>query len=63
MKAIVMTAPGNPEVLQLQQLPEPELTKPTDVLILLKAAGINPIDTKLRARGTFYPKDTHYSGL
>jgi len=58
MKAIVMTAPGEPEVLQLQELPEPELTKPTDVLILLKAAGINPIDTKLRARGTFYPKDT-----
>ncbi|ELR99695.1 Zn-dependent oxidoreductase, NADPH:quinone reductase [Gloeocapsa sp. PCC 73106] len=56
MKAIVMIAPGAPEVLQLQELPEPTLQQPTDVLIQLKAAGVNPIDTKIRARGTFYPE-------
>jgi NADPH2:quinone reductase len=57
MKAIVMTAAGVPEVLQLQEIPEPEITNPTEILIQLKAAGINPIDTKIRSRGTFYPQD------
>jgi NADPH2:quinone reductase len=54
MQAIVMTAPGNPDVLALQDVPQPKLDKPTDILVKLKAAGINPIDTKLRRRGTFY---------
>ncbi len=58
MKAIVMTQAGNPEVLQLQEIPQPKIKNPTDVLIQLKAAGINPIDTKLRARGTFYPDES-----
>jgi NADPH2:quinone reductase len=55
MKAIVMTAAGNPEVLQLQDLPKPHIATPTQVLVKLKAAGVNPIDTKLRQRGTFFP--------
>jgi NADPH2:quinone reductase len=50
-----MTAPGAPEVLQLQQVPNPAPPSDTELLIRLKAAGINPIDTKLRQRGTFYP--------
>ncbi len=50
-----MTAPGAPEVLQLQEIPEPTLEKDTEILVRLHAAGINPIDTKLRQRGTFYP--------
>ncbi len=54
MKAVIMTTPGNPEVLQLQDVPEPEITQPTEILVRLEAAGINPIDTKLRQRGTFY---------
>ncbi|MGK7873970.1 MAG: zinc-dependent alcohol dehydrogenase family protein [Xenococcaceae cyanobacterium] len=57
MKAIVMTAPGNPDVLELQDVPEPKIEKPTEILVQLKAAGVNPIDTKLRRRGTFYPDD------
>ena len=55
MKAVLMTAPGAPEVLQLQQVPNPSSPGDTELLIRLKAAGINPIDTKLRQRGTFYP--------
>lgn len=55
MKAIVMTAPGNPEVLQLQELQLPTSLGDKELLIKLRAAGINPIDTKLRKRGTFYP--------
>ncbi|MEC4983395.1 MAG: zinc-dependent alcohol dehydrogenase family protein [Oscillatoria sp. PMC 1068.18] len=56
MKAIAMTTPGNPDVLQLQEMPTPQIQKPTEILVKLKAAGINPIDTKIRSRGTFYPE-------
>jgi NADPH:quinone reductase len=54
MKAVLMTAAGNPEVLQLQEVPKPS-PQSTEILVKLKAAGINPIDSKLRKRGTFYP--------
>ena len=50
-----MTAAGSPEVLQMQDVAPPRIQQDTDVLIRLKAAGVNPIDTKLRQRGTFYP--------
>ncbi|BAI88819.1 zinc-dependent alcohol dehydrogenase family protein [Arthrospira platensis] len=55
MKAIVMSKVGKPEVLQLQEVPDPQIKTATQVLVRLKAAGVNPIDTKLRSRGTFYP--------
>lgn len=55
MKAIVMTRTGGPEVLDLRELPRPEIRQPNQVLVHLKAAGINPIDTKLRRNGSFYP--------
>ncbi len=56
MKAIVMTAAGNPDVLELQNVAEPKIEQPNQLLVQLKAAGVNPIDTKLRRRGTFYPQ-------
>lgn len=55
MKAVVMTAAGEPEVLQVQDIPQPNIEKDTEILVRLKAAGVNPIDTKVRKRGTFYP--------
>lgn len=55
MKAIVMKAPGGPEVLELRDLPEPELTRDTDMLVRVKAAGVNPVDTKMRANPGAYP--------
>ncbi|CAD5929831.1 2-methylene-furan-3-one reductase [Planktothrix tepida] len=55
MKAIIMTEVGEPNVLQLQDVPDPKIQSETEILVRLKAAGINPIDTKLRSRGTFYP--------
>ncbi|NJO43848.1 MAG: zinc-dependent alcohol dehydrogenase family protein [Cyanobacteria bacterium RU_5_0] len=55
MKAVLMTAVGNPEVLQVHEVPIPTIQQDTELLIRLKAAGVNPIDTKLRQRGTFYP--------
>jgi len=56
MRAIAMTTNGTPNVLQPQDVISPKLNAPQDILIRLHAAGINPIDTKLRHRGTFYPE-------
>lgn len=55
MKAILMTAAGDPQVLQLAEVPEPTIQSPSEIMVRVKAAGINPIDTKLRSRGTFAP--------
>jgi NADPH:quinone reductase len=55
MKAVILTSPGAPEQLQLVHVADPIVQQPTEMLVQLKAAGVNPIDTKLRQRGTFYP--------
>jgi NADPH:quinone reductase-like Zn-dependent oxidoreductase len=52
MRAILMTAVGGPDVLKLSAVPEPQITGEHDVLVRLQAAGINPVDYKLRASGT-----------
>ncbi len=56
MKAVVMTAVGGPETLKLRDLPEPGITTPTGIKVRIRAAGINPIDTKVRSRGLFQGK-------
>ena len=58
MKAITMTAPGGVEQLQLDEVPMPEITAPHQVLVEIHAAGVNPIDTKLRANGPYFPDHT-----
>jgi NADPH2:quinone reductase len=55
MKAMLMTAAGGPEVLELRDLPEPRITVDDQVKVKLRGAGINPIDTKLRSRGALFP--------
>jgi len=55
MKAIVMIAPGGPEVLKPETLPDPKPTRDTDLLVRVKAAGVNPVDTKMRAKPSGYP--------
>ena len=55
MQAIVMREIGGPEVLKPESLPDPQITSPTGIRVQLKAAGVNPIDTKLRSRGVFIP--------
>lgn len=52
-----MTTAGAPEVLQLMEVPQPQIQNDSEILIRLHAAGVNPIDTKLRSRSTFYPKE------
>ena len=56
MKAILMTATGGPEVLQLREdVAEPQLQSRDQVKVRLRGAGVNPIDTKLRGRGLLVP--------
>jgi len=56
MKAIHMTAAGPAdEVLQAVDIPAPQISSATRIKVQLKAAGVNPVDTKLRSNGVFYP--------
>ena len=55
IKAILMTAAGNAGVLQLREIPKPELPSPHHLLVKLAAAGVNPLDTKLRANPVYHP--------
>jgi len=54
MRAIMMTEPGSPDVLTAAEVDKP-LCGDHDVLIRIMAAGVNPIDTKLRANGLYFP--------
>jgi len=56
MKACIFTTPGPATVLTMADLPMPTLIQPTEMRVKLKAAGINPIDTKIRGRGAFVPE-------
>ena len=40
MRAVLMTAVGGPEVLEVAEVPEPEITGQRDVRVRLRAAGI-----------------------
>ncbi len=54
MKAVIMSQPGPCDVLQISEIAQPEVTDATEVKVAIRAAGVNPIDTKLRSRGVFY---------
>lgn len=51
MRAIVQVGTGGPEVLQLQEVPTPEVL-PGHLLVRVKAIGVNYVDTMIR-RGWF----------
>lgn len=53
MRAVTQDTPGGPEVLQLVETAVP-VPGPTEILVRVQAAGINPTDWKTRARGYFY---------
>ncbi len=55
MKAILATAPGSADVLQLRDISKPELPSPHHLRVKLAAAGVNPVDTKLRTKPAYYP--------
>ena len=58
MRAIAIQEYGGPEVLELTDLPEP-IVGPDVVLVRAKAAGVNPVDYKVRKGGlaSRYPCD------
>lgn len=55
MKAILMTAVGSSNVLLEQEIAEPILKTATEIKVKLHAASVNPVDTKIRKGGLFYP--------
>jgi NADPH:quinone reductase-like Zn-dependent oxidoreductase len=50
MRAVRQHALGGPEVLVMEDVPRPE-PGPTEVLVRVAAAGVNPVDWKVRTRG------------
>ncbi len=54
MKAVQMIGIGDISNLRLVDIPEPEIVKPNQIKVQIAAAGINPIDTKIRQKGLFY---------
>ncbi len=50
MRAVVLTAFGGPECLELQEVERPS-PGPGEVLVRVMAAGTNPVDAKIRASG------------
>ena len=55
MHSVIITKVGPPEVLEYQEIETPEIKSATELLIRIQAAGVNPVDTKLRQG--FYPMD------
>jgi NADPH2:quinone reductase len=55
MKAVILTGAGGIDKLELTEVPDPILNDPELILVRLHAAGINPVDYKLRRVGGFYP--------
>jgi putative PIG3 family NAD(P)H quinone oxidoreductase len=53
MKAVVVTEPGGPEVLRVQDVPDPTLN-PGEVIVQVAAAGINRADL-LQRQGNYPP--------
>ena len=50
MKAIVQSVYGGPEVLSFADVPKPE-PRERDLLVRVRAAGVNPVDAKVRKGG------------
>src|ERR1700722_17255885 len=50
MKAAVAVGFGGPDVLKLDEVAEP-VVGPSDVLVEVRAASLNPVDAKIRAGG------------
>jgi len=55
MRSVIMTKVGSPEVLEYRDIDKPNIKSTTELLIRIQAAGVNPIDTKLRQG--LYPMD------
>src|SRR5688572_16740840 len=59
MKAIRIHQFGGPEVLKLEDAPDPA-PGPGQVVVAVRAAGVNPVDTYIRS-GIYGPKEFPYT--
>ncbi|WP_116214157.1 NADP-dependent oxidoreductase [Streptomyces olivoreticuli] len=57
MRAVRQETAGGPEVLKLVETDRPE-PLPGEILVRVRAAGVNPTDWKTRERGSFYTGET-----
>ena len=55
MRAAIVNQPGGPEVLSVTDWSKPEITGAYQLLIRVKAAGLNPIDYKVRRALDAFP--------
>jgi NADPH2:quinone reductase len=55
MKAVLLTAAGGIEVLKLTEIDIPNIPHPEYLRVRLLAAGVNPVDYKMRNRGGIAP--------
>lgn len=62
MLAVRQETAGGPEVLELVETDRPELNV-GEVLVRVRAAGVNPVDWKTRTRGFYYTGQTPPFGL
>ncbi|MGW0087385.1 NADP-dependent oxidoreductase [Streptomyces sp. NPDC003393] len=59
MKAITLSEYGGPDALRLTDLPDPKVA-PGEVLVRVKAAGVNPVDWKLAQGALDGLMETHF---
>ncbi|MCQ1775828.1 zinc-binding dehydrogenase [Neorhizobium galegae] len=62
MRALVMYEPGGPEVLKVRDMPKPKVLNSSDVLVRVRAAGINPADWQNRKSGQRHDPDAETEG-
>jgi NADPH:quinone reductase-like Zn-dependent oxidoreductase len=61
MRAVSQDVLGGPEVLKIVEVERPE-PRPNEVLVRVRAAGVNPTDWKHRATGGFLGKPPYFLG-
>ncbi len=54
MQAVIIEETGDTSVLQIKEVPKPDFCGADEVLVKVMAAGVNPVDTKLRKNGLFF---------
>ncbi len=62
MKAVIINQFGPPEVLEMIEMEKP-VPKDNEVLIKIKFAGINPVDTKVRAGKSGMSKNLEFPAI